>query len=45
MCESQSLSAVNSHYSIRSFSKQLFLSLGSFEIESVNPELRREEPD
>lgn len=39
--ESRSISSVNDHYSLRPFSKQLFFSLGSFEIESVNPELGR----
>ena len=45
MWESLLISTVNSHHSLRPFSKQLFLSLGSFEIESVNPELSRKEPD
>lgn len=43
--ESLSISTVNRHCSLRPFSKQLFLSLGSFEIESVSPELSRKEPD
>lgn len=45
MQESLLRSTVNRHHSLRPFSKQLFLSFGSFEIESVNPELGRKEPD